>query len=81
MTYSGGSVVPDSLVADISRHWALDNPYRRLFRGPTWEERLTKAIKQRSIRYRWRGFRREWVDRLSLAYDALRGRHYCEDDD
>ena len=74
-------VVPQSMYDDMLAWNAMPNPYRRLLKPPTWEERLATAIEQRSIRYRLRAFRRDWAGRLSLAYDALRDRHYCADDD
>jgi hypothetical protein len=53
-----------------------------------WEETLARQIEERSVRHwprRARGYLarqgRDYAGRLSLAYQALRGNHYCGDDD
>jgi chemotaxis regulatin CheY-phosphate phosphatase CheZ len=53
-----------------------------------WEATLARQIEERRVRHwprRVRGYLsrrgRDYASRLSLAYQALRGNHYCGDDD
>jgi hypothetical protein len=53
-----------------------------------WEATLARQIEERSVRHwprRARGYLsrrgRDYASRLRLAYQALRGNHYCGDDD
>jgi hypothetical protein len=73
----GGHVVPEWFVTATTANWARVNVYRPV---PTWEERLATAIEMRSLGFRWRILRRTVQGRVSLAVDALLGRHECPDD-
>ena len=84
-------VIPGEVVQQIilNAQAEMDSMVRRIlgwdlqYQG--WEERLAAAIEERSLRGRARALRRrlyfwrwQWSDRLSLAWDALRGRHECD---
>jgi len=74
----GGRIVPDWMATDIANMGAWPGPYRR---ERSWEERLAWEIERRSIRFRLRVFRHDWSDRITVAWDALSGRHTCEGND
>jgi hypothetical protein len=75
--------------AMLRRMWLHDTwfPWWELPPGH-WERLLARQIEERRVRHwprRVRGYLsrrgRDYASRLSLAYQALRGNHYCGDDD
>ncbi len=85
----GGYIVPDSVILSMVAAYEDRSIYRLFGAKPiSWEERLRREVAYRSIRSRLRRARfrlvREWPAeahaRLSLAADALLGRHDCGDD-
>lgn len=79
----GGSVVPITFVRQMTD---IHGAPRWYMEPKTWEERLAAAIEYRSFRAR----RRRLVQRLhfraarariAMAWDVLRDRHECGDDD
>jgi hypothetical protein len=75
---SAGFLIPESMVADMAEAIYATNPWL-IARPMSWEERLARAIEQRSVRFR---VRMAWFTvryRLTTAADVLRGTHDCGD--
>jgi len=78
---STNGLVFDSFAEYVMETIYRPNVIRSFIREVSWEERLAKAIEQRSIRNRLRELGRKWITRLSMATDVLRGEHRCAEDD